>query len=526
MPTVAEAAAVAKPGLSEILPWMLGGIGVSALENKFVGENLPDELKNVNLGIGGVTGLLAANPASRIGALSSLPFKQMGLFGIGAMDRLRKQQQALTDTNLETAMINRDTAKTEGANAGSKAKIIAAFLIPSLLGSGALAYYAYNQRKKQREGGYKTVGGRGESNRKQKVKIDVPVSALPPEFYESLVNADDAPSSRIRLLESRKAASMVKRADSLEQAVRDSMFGRLMGRADAAAGQALDSGPVKLMKGLGGLAWDFTGIPMFTRGIKDLGSAAGYLAENAGGEAARYGVAGLGGLLGGVPALRFGAMPLSARLIGIGRLHRQLFKNKDLVGKLAYPFVGTGRLSQMLLNTRAGQGLSAAEKALLADPATRHATFNRLYNTLGGNRNLLDQMRDLKWKYNYTPFRSSHVPGSLAGEAFLASRRGLHALGEAGKATGHMGMKYPMLTGTLAGIPLSTLGSARDEAKYLDLLDQTSGIMPQAPNYGPYRLPLSSQLASMVSNVGSGGSPAVAAQTMGFPKDPFAAAMR
>ncbi len=500
--------------LEKLLPWVAGGVGVAALENKLVGENLPPELQHVNLGIGGVSGLLAANPSHRAQVLSSLPFKQMGLFGIGAVDKLRRQQQELTDTNLATAKIHQNTAAMEGSNASGRAKQVAAFLIPALLGSGALAYYAYNNRKKQKAKGYETVGQRGTANRDhRKIKIDVPASALPPEFFSSLVHADDTPRSRIRFME--KAAMF--NGESLGDAWDDSFLGRLTGRASKAPDSMWNSGAVRTMRDAGGLGMEFTGLPTLGRTVKDLGLGLGHQSGTNEGTGSRYLLAGAGGALMSGAALKSGILPLAAKLIGPGRLMRQI--RPDTLGKaITGPVTGTPNLAQGLLNTIAGRGLTAAEHAALANPATRDATFKSLKNTLGGNRQLLEKMNDLKYKFTPRAFNPGKVPTTLAGEAFQGARRGLHGASELGRRGYNFARRHPYLSAYGIGTPLALMGTLRDEDKYRDLVARTKDYLPNPPKYGPWRMPLSSQLAQMLSNVGSEGMPAVANQVMGMPR--------
>lgn len=504
--------------LEKILPWAAGGLGIAALENKLVGENLPPELQNVNLGIGGVSGMLAANPAHRAQVLSSLPFKQMALFGIGAIDKLRRQQQALTDTNLATAKINQNTASMEGENASGKAKQVAAFLIPALLGSGALAYYAYNQRKKDRAKGFETVGQRGTTNREHnKVKIDVPASALPPEFFSSLVHADDTPRSRVRFMQ--KAATY-NGGEDLGSAWRDSFLGRLTHRAEKAPNDIWNSGAGHTARDIGGLGMELTGLPTLNRTVKDVGLGFGSQSGGSEGVGNRYLAAGLGGALLSGAALKSGILPLAARMIGPGRLLRQI--RPDTLGKaIRGPITGTPNLSQTLLNTISGRALTEAEHAGLANPGTRDAMFKSLHNTLGGNRHLLEKMNDLKYQFSPRAFSPGRTPTTLLGEASEAGRRGLHGAKELGRRGYYFGRRHPYLSAYGLGTPLAFMGTLRDEDKYRDLVQRTKDYMPSPPKYGPWRMPLSSQLAQMLSNVGSEGMPAVAQQVMGFPRTAY-----
>lgn len=515
----------AESPIMKALPWILGGIGVSGLENKLVGEHLPNELKNVNLGIGGVSGLLAANPAHRAQVLSSLPFKQMGLFGIGAIDRLRQQQQNLTDTNLATAKIHRQTAAMEGANSSSKAKMLASFLVPAALGSGALAYYAWNQRKKKRPEGYKTVGQRGTgSGSSRKVKIDVPASSLPPEFFSSLIHADDSPRSRVRVLE-KSAATMYDGGETLGQAANDSFLGRLFHRAGQVPHNLVNSKPISTAGDLGSIGMELTGLPTVGRTAKDTGLGFGSQAGGQHGVGNRYLAAGLGGaLLSGV-GLKTGILPMMAKMVGPGRLARQI--RPDTLGKaLRAPITGLPNFSQALTDTVAGRALTGAEHAALADPATRTTTFNSLRNTLGGNRHLNDTMRNLKFQFTPKPYTPGTTPTTLLGEAAQAGGRAVHGAKELGRRGYNFVRRHPYLSSTAAGIPLAAVGTLRDEDKYRDWLARNGPLASHPPDHGPWRMPLSSQLALMLSNAGGGGQPAVAGQIRGWAGNPFEAAQQ
>jgi len=506
----------------KLLPWILGGTGVAALENKLVGENLPDALKHVNLGIGGVTGLLAASPVHRAAALSSLPFKQLGLFGIGSLDKFRRQQQGLIDTNLATAKINRQTAALEGENAGSRNRLMAAFLIPALLGGGALAYHAYSQRKKKRPEGYTTIGQRGSgSGSARKVKIDVPASALPPEFFSSLVHADDTPRSRVRVME--KAATY-NGGESVGEAFDDSFLGRLWGGAKRIPGAITGSAPVQTAGGIGELGFELTGLPTASRTVKDISLGLGSQAGGNDRGGGRYLAAGLGGALLSGAALKTGILPVVAKLVGAGRLARMA--RPDTLGKtLRYPVTGLPNVSELLSSTIAGRALTAAEHAALENPATRAATFKALRGTLGGDRHLIDKMRDLKFQYTPRAYVPGRTPTTLLGEAAQAGGRALHGARELGRRGYTFIRRHPYISSTAAGLPLASMGTMRDDSKYRDWMTSNSPLQA-SETHGPWHMPLSSQLAAILSNAGGAGAPAVARQIQGWPGGAFDLANR
>ena len=300
----------------KLLAYGAGGVGMAALENKYVGNNLPPELKNVNLGVGGATGVMLAsrNPAMQIAGLGTIPIKQMGMFAIGGMDRFRRQQQALTDTNLATAKVNETTALQQKDNAGSQRLMELAFLIPALAGGGALAYNAFDQWKKRhaKQNRLETIGSAGARRPSQRVRIDLPPSALPSSFYQALANSETSPSGYARL--QTKGAS-AKAASGWSQNLQDAhptlqLFQQ--NRPQSRVGQALG-----LLKDI---AWQTSGIPAIGNAARDAGKTFSSLNDGDYSNASRYGMSGAGNAALGVLALRFGGLGMLGKILGRARL--------------------------------------------------------------------------------------------------------------------------------------------------------------------------------------------------------------
>lgn len=90
------------------------GAGATALENKYLlGDDIPPEIKRVNLLLGTLTGGMAAHPNPQIAtsALASWPLKSTGILGVGALLKNIQTQRQLSGTNLDTAKLNYDAAR-------------------------------------------------------------------------------------------------------------------------------------------------------------------------------------------------------------------------------------------------------------------------------------------------------------------------------------------------------------------------------------------------------------------------------
>lgn len=409
--------------LKALAPYLAGGVGLAALENRLVGEELPDPLKSVNLGIGAVTGALVKNPKTRAAALLGLPIKQMGLFGIGSLDKYRRQQQSLVDKNLEAATLNSAAAKLNQEGASAKNKLMLAYLLPALLAGGGLGYlgaseFAKNRKRKSRIPRNVTVGEKGKRTRGPKIRIDIPPGALPPDFFEALHNVDDNAAAHVRMLQ------------SLTPDQRAALS--TMPKAAAAEGLSVP-----------GLAWDIakemTGVPALSRSFKDL---KGFGSTGEG----RYAAGSLGNLAIAIMAARTGGLPLLGRLIGKRAILRQM-----------------GRLPASVMKAKPGTPLPA--KGSFKNLA------KMLYRDTWGTK-WQNRIRDIKLKTDpnkfkftgATPFQrfkaapaegNSRVreaikatPGYLANRAARGGYKGLMMARRSPNASLFLGGMYPATLGT------------------------------------------------------------------------------
>lgn len=207
--------------------WGLGGTALAAAENKYLGDLLPEELKKVNLGVGFTTGLLARNRRHRGKALGSLPFKQLGLFGVGEAAQARRERSGLMNLDLDRARTELATARTNQQGAEGRALreqagidtekarnwILGILGGGAVLGGGALAYDALSADRKtpRRRASTARVGEKGRTSRtpdKLRVRIDVPTASAPPELINSLINLDD--NRRARTVYETKSAAVLK----------------------------------------------------------------------------------------------------------------------------------------------------------------------------------------------------------------------------------------------------------------------------------------------------------------------------
>lgn len=184
------------------------GTGIAALENEYLGSYLPEEMKKINLGIGATTGLYAALGGRKtLGhALSTLPFKQMGLFGVSAFERSRQQQEDLMHLNIERALKDLETAHSQKSTAEVESRTAQETLdqqasessrkkvntLLAALGVGAGGYYVWNasekdrarrERERKRRKNPKTVAtttnSRPSSRNRMRIRIDLPPDASP-----------------------------------------------------------------------------------------------------------------------------------------------------------------------------------------------------------------------------------------------------------------------------------------------------------------------------------------------------------
>lgn len=169
------------------------GVGLSALENKLIDD---PGLEKVNLGLGAATGgMIGYGGRPGAGALSGLALKQMALLGTNAFMKDAPLRAEAARNNAEAAKANLATEQIKKDQAGkwsNQDKVLAAL---AAAGVGAAGIYGVNsilaRRKKPKTTDNAVLKGDPGTPRRQKLKIEVPASSLPPEFFQSLVDADD-----------------------------------------------------------------------------------------------------------------------------------------------------------------------------------------------------------------------------------------------------------------------------------------------------------------------------------------------
>jgi hypothetical protein len=533
-----------KLAMTRMLPWAAGGAGLAALENKFVGEDtLSKPLQNINVGLGGLTGaalgLPGLTPAERGAILAAYPLKSMALFGTGAIDKFRRSQQDLVNTNLQTARVNQNTARLEADNAGSKKTLAMAFLLPLLMGGGGLAYYAYNHRKRQQENSrFRNVGTRGSLHGKSRVRIDVPATAMPEEFYRSLIHADDNSRAFTRL-QQQDLPELENKVAAFKQCVVP-VPAVLEFAKWAAANQPSQFGPGFWTD----LLTETTGIPSIGRGLREIPQSFQRLAEGDDRNALRYGAAGLGSLAGGLVGLRFGVAPLLGRLMGRARLAAMMRRGPGGGMLRQFPTLGRSIHRWSFGNDMAQRGAVDA----LGKPIARYATEGQaaLRRGLGlSTTGARDRLLNMRYRYDPQRFawappapgaprswfkdtflrgpktKPTTLPGQLAGLPRYLTNRSL----DTGYRTLQMARRNPNLSLSLAAMPVVGMGALRDQQEARDAKQTLLHSMPDWERHrGPFNMPVSAGLSALMQTVtGQGPTSGLTRQLQGPLADPWAA---
>jgi hypothetical protein len=201
--------------IKKLLAGLGAGTAVSAVENKLLLDDSSDNIQHMNLALGGATGAalsMAPGLKERAAILAAWPLKSMGLFGVDRGDKYIDTILPAARIQQDTAAIENDTARTGGASRTLSAAGTGALGAAGLTGAGALLYLLWKQRQKEKAREERQVGkgttlvrGNGESKRKR-VRIELPASSLPPAFFDSLVNVDDAPKADVLMKDPVKQA--------------------------------------------------------------------------------------------------------------------------------------------------------------------------------------------------------------------------------------------------------------------------------------------------------------------------------
>lgn len=502
------------------IPWALGGLGLASLENSQIAPDLDPGLKTLNLALGAGTGLLAADPSHRMHALSTLPFKQLGLFGIASIDKLRKQQQSLVDANLGIAKIQHGTANIERDSAAGANRKALMFLIPALLGGAGLGYYAWNHRKKpQQPSRFSTLGEKGKRRSSQRIRIDVPPSAFPDDFLASLVNVDDNPQAYSRYMD--KAASTWP-------------------------GMLAD------------WAKETTGIPAIGRVGQDASQAFAHLDSGDPNEADRYLAGTLGNTALAASTLNTTTLPLLGWMLKRprleawkntkGLLNPNQFTRFPTIGKLLYNRAYGNSMLPAQAARRQARGLSmtgAVDRArnikyrynpdrfawkppgaLNSNPfgpqpkspyisQTGNAIKNAPLNM--GRSSILGPMFD---KFLTAP---KTVPRSWMGHVANTGRYGLNRGVNALYRGAMMARRNPNMSLFALGLPLSMMGVDKDKEQAAAAESKLKGLLPSwSQNRAPGGIPVSAGLSSFLGMFGgdSAKAPGLAGQ-VNLGVDPF-----
>lgn len=545
------------------------GVGLSLLENSTLFHDQPDEIKHINTVLGGATGAVMSHPDTKIKAMALLgwPIKQLGLLGVGKAEQFRQDQSELLDRKMQAAEVELDTAEVNRRAAGGNKALAAAFLIPALVGSGALGYYAWNRRKRENAatGRYGTVEESGQTHGRKRVKIEVPASALPDEFYRSLMNVEDNPLARTRVQEqnvgSRKRASTLNPGDAEAYNKMWKEHWDRPGYGPLPEPAANPSTGRQALSFLGG----WTGVPQLLRGAQEMGEAQDAMEEQRPKDLMRYGVAGAANLGMGISAANILA-PLAGAGLGRERVRDWLVNH-----------TGKGTVNRHLTSfPTLGSWLYRHAWANKMDPTPRRRggevipTSQDMYRKNKGmdRRGPVDRARDIKFRYDPDRFafdqdavtakydnlnaqrRTAHLketadrlakgltarpapellkrpetlgivkhllsaskktPSSFWGSAFQGSRyaanRGLNA---AYRAT-MLARRNPNAALFLGALPFAGMGLERDQQHHDNAQAMLREALPDYQNFKGYGgTSISGTLSNLLNTVGANHEPGIA----------------
>jgi hypothetical protein len=407
------------------------------------------------------------------------------------------------------------------------------FLIPALAGGGGIAYYAWNKRKKQRPARYGTVAEKGSPRVNKRIRIDVPPSALPDDFFRSLTNIDDDPRARTRL----------QAKQAFFQTIRDTDMEQIVASAQDTVKKAAQEAPGKLSL-LGSVLGEATGIPSIGRALREGGMALGGLddIDNWNGNG-RYALSSLGNAAFGISGLNMMTLPILGALLkqprlaawmkstprgSAGLFSRNQLRSFPTLGRILYNRTFRNKMdpTRVPLFT----GLGGQMKGPYNQAARRQA--------LGlSSRGAVDRARDIRFRYdpqrfawqnpttNSGLFRNflsagSVPPNNLPRHLITAGRYGANRVFNAGYRAHQFARRNPNLSLFAVGMPLSGLGTAQDELK----ARQTDWTTPRFDRgVGPHGMPISAALGGITSLFGAGNpNTGVLDQIRSTVRDPYA----
>lgn len=465
--------------------WGAGGAGLSLLENASLLKDQPEEIKHINTVLGAVTGaaMSSKDPKVKATALLSWPIKQMALAGVGKAEQFRQDQSALLDKKMQAAEIDLAAAEARRRAASGNKVLAYSFLIPAILGGGGLAYYAWNKRKRENQAGrYATVDEHGRQHGKKRVKIEVPASALPDAFFDSLVNVEDNPMSRVQLQEQRlngngrpKRASARSINPEDEQAYSD-MWKRHWSNP---AGLPLPepASPPSLPGQIGRFAADFTGVPSAIQGLQEIGSSGDAMAEGRHKDIGRYALAGLGNLGMGLSGMNLVTAPILGKLLGRERM-RNWINNQSGKGLTSATRLGAidrqtatmPSLARWIYRRSWGNDLDKTVKSRGGGPAMSQGEFRKMKGM--GTRGGYDRARDIRYRYNPDLFAWDRQAVEKKFEALNKSRATPRITSGGSTMTGtalkvpEPGMLFKTLLTKGKGAPSTFWGSGLEMARF------------------------------------------------------------
>ena len=206
------------------------GAGLSAYENEKLFPEADTKLKAINILSGALTG--AALPSHPVGASTALTGKQMGLLGLDTYMKDAPVRQNIANTQLDaskaqlaSAQAARETAGTEQStakmlmekarNLSNTDKALYGVAGAGLLGAGIYGANSLFGGKKKAPASGSVASGQGKNKAPGKIRFDIPSDAMPPEFFQGLMKAEESGKGRA------KYACLATRAELLQEIEQD-----------------------------------------------------------------------------------------------------------------------------------------------------------------------------------------------------------------------------------------------------------------------------------------------------------------
>jgi hypothetical protein len=182
------------------------GAGLSAYENEKLFPEADTKLKAINILSGALTG--AALPSHPVGASTTLTGKQLGLLGLDTYMKDAPMRQNIANTQLSAAQAARDTAGTEQStakllmekakNLSNTDKALYGVAGAGLLGAGIYGANSLFGGKKKAPAVGSVADGPSKNKAPGKIRFDIPSDAMPPEFFQGLMKAEESGKGRAK----------------------------------------------------------------------------------------------------------------------------------------------------------------------------------------------------------------------------------------------------------------------------------------------------------------------------------------